>query len=87
MIGSLTKLDFFFIICINHLLCSMAEECSYLTSNNFLLPRPLVISSPAHLYQHCFFVSMGVWVRFLTKEICLGKDSPEEWKHVGKCFP
>ena len=42
----------------------MAEECSYLTSNNFLLPLPLFISSPSHLYQHWFSVSMGVWVRF-----------------------
>ena len=28
-----------------------------------------------------------VGVRFLTKEICLARDSAEECRHVGECFP
>jgi hypothetical protein len=34
-----------------------------------------------------FSLYSGVGVRFLTREICLAKDSPEECRHVGECFP
>ena len=34
-----------------------------------------------------FSVFSGLGVRFLNKNISLAKDSPEECKHVGECFP
>ena len=34
-----------------------------------------------------FSVDRGVGVRFLTREICLARDSLEECEHVGECFP
>ena len=34
-----------------------------------------------------FSVDRGVGVRFLTREICLARDSAEECEHVGECFP